>query len=124
VAQRSDSARFRRWARLSFHYPGLTPELLAVLPNAVIDAYEMEIPRLVAERQSYDLDVSSFPHMEKSGQRKLQRRLQRLLESDVQPESPKVDDITDIQRRTAASGIGMVFVDAEGNEVDPPESKI
>lgn len=101
-------ARFRRWARLSFYYPALSPDVLAVLPNAVINTYESELPALLAEQQSRALDVISFPHMKPAEQRSITRRLQRQLRSSEPAE--RIESKSDLKQRASASGIGVKIV--------------
>lgn len=113
----SDSTRFKRWARLSHHYPGFTPDKIAVTPRAVLEAYEAEIPQLIAEEQSMLLDVIAFPHMEKSGQKSLIRRLERQLKT-VEVEKPSSDDPRDLMRRGQAAGIGIQFVGPDGQPTE------
>lgn len=71
-------ARIAQWPDLAYWY-GLGYEELKDMPNAVRRVYEEALPRIAAEETARMIDAVSFPNLDKAGQRRLSRRLQRAM---------------------------------------------
>ena len=116
MSETSTSARdrYRHWPDLQFHY-GLSFEELRAMPHARRAQYEEALPRLLAERQAQLLDVISFPHMEKAGQRRIVRALNAALGLD-EPVVPQGRN--EAQAKAGAMGIGIRTVPAKKSRGD------
>jgi hypothetical protein len=119
--------RVRHWPDLTFHY-GFSVEELVRLPHNLRRVYERALPRLLAQEQAALIDACAFPNMDKAGQSKLIRRLNKALRRDEVAEVPSSDEAS--LAHAAATGIGVKLVDAEGNpieerpgEVPPPSTE-
>lgn len=97
--------RFRVWADLSYHY-GWSPKTISETPRWLRKIYLEELPRLRAQDKAAMIDAASFPHLDKSDQKKISRRIERA--TSQRAERPADKKAT--KQRAAAAGIGIKFV--------------
>lgn len=110
--------RVRHWPDLSFWYH-LSFVDLAAMPNGVREVYEKALPRLKAEQQSMMIDAAAFPNMKESAQKSLIRRVEKDMKSGLpRPPVPKPLPPQEVSKQAEGLGIGMTFVDAEGEPVE------
>lgn len=101
-----DSIR-RLWPRLTYHY-GITPEVLARTPNAIIRIYAEALGSILAEQQLGAIEAAAYPHLEKGDQKSLTRRLTRMVGVD---QVEKLRDPADALGTLPAMGIGVIIED-------------
>jgi hypothetical protein len=90
------------------------------MPAALRRVYENALPRLKAEQLSMMVDASSYPKMKTDAQKRFISQLNKDLKSGRParraPEPPPAP--ADATKQAAELGIGMTFVDGEGEPVE------
>lgn len=97
---------------LSFHY-GLTYSDIVSMPRWLRRAYTRRLPELLAAEDMRRIEAAAFPNMKQATARSVIRRLERQAKVHEQQSikgSPAV--------AASALGLGMTFVDRDGNPVD------
>lgn len=90
------------------------------MPTALRRVYEKALPRLKAEQLSMMVDAAAFPKMKESAQKRLIERIERDLKAGLPIERTLKATPTpgEASKQAAEIGIGMTFVDADGNPVE------
>lgn len=100
-----------QWPLLT-HFYGISPLELAELPKNITLAYLKAMPRLQAMQQQADIEAAAYPHLERSAQKQISRRLSRMtrrgLPKTEEAQAPK--SLEETKKTAAAIGFGVVEV--------------
>lgn len=108
------------WPELTFHY-GITPAELKDTPNWMLRIYADALPQLLARQQLGRIEAMSFSNMDDPSRAEVMNRLRQHLPAAPAPEPKSVGDARGLM---AMTGIGMKFVDKDGNEIEPPGPEV
>lgn len=111
-----DFGYMEQFPALTYHY-GLAFSELVSMPRVILELYIKRLPVLMAEEQMASIEASTFPHAKANAQKKVMRDLERTI-SRGRPDTKAAPGVSKspvvMQQQLAAVGIGVTFVDANG----------
>lgn len=111
--RKKDDAELAIWPRLSFWFPGLTPDVLARTPRAIQQVYLDQLPGLVAEVQAMMIQASMYPHIKPVHQKSISAQLKQDIEESM-PQREEVQRPSSIEETASiASSMGFDFIIVE-----------
>lgn len=125
-----EAARFYNFPALSFHY-GIGPVELADLPNWLLAMYRDALPAILAAQHLEAMEAAAWPYMKEADAERVHRHAMRRADEWPPAEYRRAAERNRALRMrsegperaagmAAAVGIGMTFVDADGNPVEVP----
>lgn len=106
----------RDWPRITRFY-GIGPEILARMPNNLIEMYAEQLIELSAEEALLGFLTSDMPHLSATDRRSTVRRFEKY----IPEEEPEQADLTTAGGRAQAARLGIV-IDLPGREIKSEET--